>query len=175
MLSILRYPAAIVIIMTICLTSVAAMGFEPMTAMIRISNGPLYDYAVLGEHPKASDGFDNAYDTISPGNLNAGMGEPYITVIVTQPEWKPAMREMRGDIRCLAKKQEWQILVASSLAKGTPLVVALVPDQSSLPKAIRLTLRDAKNETDLRAGAYIIPAPGPGTKSRLIIFAEQTY
>ena len=149
------------------------MGFEPMTATIRVSNGPLYDYVVIGEHPKATDSFDNAYDTISPGNLNASMGESYISVIVPHPDWKSAMREMRGDIRSLAKKQEWQILITSSLAKGTPLVIALMAEQSSLPKAIRLTLRDDKNEIDLRGGNYTIPAPGPRTKSRLIIVAEQ--
>jgi hypothetical protein len=151
------------------------MGFEPMTATIRVSNGSLYDYVVIGEHPKATDDFDNAYDTISPGNLNAGMGEPYISVIVLHPEWKPAMREMRGDIRSLAKKQEWQISIISSLAEGTPLVVALMSDQSSLQKAIKLTLKDDKNDIDLKIGQYTIPAPGPGTKSRILIVAEQPY
>ena len=170
---ILRNLAAIITI--ICLTRVAAMGFEPMTATIRVSNGPLYDYVVIGEHPKATDGFDNAYDTISPGNLNASMGEPYISVIVPHPDWKSAMREMRGDVRALARKQEWQIVITSSLAKGTPLVIALTSDQSSLPKVIRLTLWDNKNETDLGTGAYTIPAPGPGTKARLLIVAEQPY
>ena len=80
-----------VIITIICLTSVAAMGFDSMTATIRVSNNSLYDYVIIGEHPQATDGFDNAYDTISPGNLNADMGQPFISVIIPHPEWKPAM------------------------------------------------------------------------------------
>ena len=80
------------------------MGFDPMTATIRVSSNSLYDYVVIGERPQATDGFDNAYDTISPGNLNADMGQPFISVIIPHPEWKPAMREMRGDIRSPAEK-----------------------------------------------------------------------
>ncbi|MBJ6749130.1 hypothetical protein [Geomonas anaerohicana] len=144
-----------------------------MAATIRVSSGNLYDYVLIGEHPKATDGFDNAYDTISPGNLNASMGEPYISVIVPHPDWKPAMRELRGDIRTLAKKQEWQLLITSSLAKGTPLVIALTAEQSSMPRAMRLTLRDEKTEADLRKGGYTIPAPGPGIKTKILIVVEQ--
>ena len=91
------------IIATICLTSVAAMGFEPMTAIIRVSNGSMYDYVIIGEHPKATDGYDNAYDTISPGNLDTDMGQPFISVIIPHPDWKPAMRELRGDICSMEK------------------------------------------------------------------------
>jgi hypothetical protein len=149
------------------------MGFETMTATIRVSNGDLYDYVVVGEHPKATDGYDNAYDTISPGNLNADMGLPFISVIIPQPEWKPAFRELRGDIRSPVKKQEWQISITSSLAKGTPLVVAIQSDRSSLPQVIKLTLKDKKKEIDLGKGNYTLPAPGPGNKSSLLIIAEQ--
>ena len=144
-----------------------------MTATIRVSNGSLYDYVGIGERPEATDGFDNAYDTISPGNLNATMGEPYISVIILHPEWKPAMREMRGDVRSLAKRQEWQISITSSLAKGTPLAVALQPGQSRLPQAVKLILRNKKKGTDLRTESYSLPAPGPGTTSTLSIIAEQ--
>ena len=163
----------IVVLTLICLTCVAAMGFEPMAATVRVSSDSLYDYIVIGENPKAADGFDNAYDTISPGNLNVAMGEPYISAIISHPDWQPAMREMRGDVRAPAKKQEWQIAIASSLAKGTPLAVSLQSDRSSLPQVIKLTLRDKKKEIDLRKGGYTIPAPGPGTKCSLLIIAEQ--
>ena len=145
----------IAIITTICLTSVAAMGFEPMTATIRVMNGSLYDYVIIGEHPKATDGYDNAYDTISPGNLNATMGQPFISVIITHPEWKPALRELRGDIRSLAQRQEWVLVIGSSLAKGTPLTVALQSGQRSLPQAVKLTLRNKDTDIDLKTGIYI--------------------
>jgi len=160
---------------TILLSSVAAMGFDPMTATIRVTNGSLYDYVIIGEHPKATDGFDNAYDTISPGNLNADMGQPFISVIIPKPEWKPTMREMRGDIRSLSKRQEWPLTITSSLAKGTPLNVVLQSEGTSLPQGVTLTLKDGKTkkETDLRAGSYTLAAPGPGTPAKLFIIAEQ--
>ena len=159
----------------ICLTGVAAMGFEPMTATIRVSGGERYDYAVIGEHPKATDGYDNAYDTISPGNLNADMGEPYISVLVLHPEWQPAMRVLRGDIRALKARQEWQLTVSSSLPAGTPLKVELQWDRTTLPKGVKLTLKDGKTgkENNLASTQYTFPAPGPGENSKLAIIAEQ--
>jgi hypothetical protein len=146
-----------------------------MTAAIRVSSGTLYDYVIIGEHPQATDGYDNAYDTISPGNLNADMGQPFISVIITHPDWKPAMRELRGDIRSLAKRQEWQLAISSSLPKGSPLKVALQSDRTTLPKGVKLTLKDetTKKETDLKPGNYTIPAPGPGTPTKLLVIAEQ--
>ena len=151
------------------------MGFEPMSATIRVSNGSLYDYVVIGENPKATDGFDNTYDTISPGNLNADMGQPYISVIIPHPDWKPAMRELRGDIRSPAKKQEWQLSITSSLPAGTPLSIVLQREQSSLPKGMKLTLREptTTNETDLTAASYSVPAPGAGKKSELTLIGLQ--
>ncbi|GFO62798.1 hypothetical protein GMPD_07170 [Geomonas paludis] len=148
------------------------MGFEPMTATIRVSSGSLYDYVVIGEHPKADNGFDNAYDTIHPGNLNADMGEPYISTVIPQPKWKPAMRELKGDVRSPAKNQQWQLVISSSLAKGTPLTLELQAEGSSLPPALKLILIDKKN-IDLRQGEYVFPAPGPGKTTTFFITAEQ--
>jgi len=169
----IRYIAAI--ITAICLTSVAAMGFESMTATIRVSNNSLYDYVIIGEHPKATDGFDNAYDTISPGNLNADMEQPFISVIIPHPEWKPVMREMRGDIRSLARKQEWQLAITSSRPKGTLLNVALKKEESNLPPGVKLTLKEdaTKAEHNLGAHSYMITAPGPGAITKLLICVEQ--
>lgn len=161
------------LIALICLTGTAAPGFEPMTATIRVSSGDLYDYVLIGEQSKATDGFDNAYDTISPGNLNADMGEPFIAAVMLHPDWKPGLREMRGDIRAMAKKQQWQLCITSTLAKGARLTVALQAGDGALPKGVRLTLRDGGKEADLRRGEYILPAPGPGTSSTIFIIAEQ--
>ena len=155
------------------ITSVAALGFEPMAATVRIANDGLYDYVNIGENPKATDGYDNAYDTISPGNLNAEMGQPFISATIVHPEYKAALRELRGDIRSPAKKQQWQITVSSSLAKGTPLTVALLSEPGGLPRGLKLTLRDKKKEIDLRTGSYTLPAPGAGTAANLFIIAEQ--
>lgn len=167
-----RYIAAGFIL--IFLTTVAAMGFEPMTATIRVSHSNLYDYVVIGEHPQATDGYDNAYDTISPGNLNADMGEPFISAVVSHPDWKLALRELRGDIRSLAKRQEWHLVVASSLPAGTPLMLGLQADRTNLPKFVKLTLREGNGkETDFHTANFSFPAPKPGTKTELVIIVEQ--
>ena len=164
---------AAVVVITICLSCAAAMGSEPMTATVRVSSGDLYDYVVVGEHSKATDGYDNAYDTISPGNLNADMGQPFISAAIHHPDWKQALRELRGDLRPVAKKQQWLISIRSSLAKGTPLAVSLQSQRSGLPQAVKLILRDQAEEIDLRAEDYTIPAPGPGKTVKIIVIAEQ--
>lgn len=152
--------------------NVAAMGLAPMTATLRVSSGKLYDYVVIGAHPKATDGFDNAYDIISPGNLNADMGEPYISVTAPHPEWKPA-REMRTDIRPPAPKKTWVLSIRSSLPKGTMLKVEIDPDQSRIPTSARLMLEDRKRQIILDGHTCSIPAPGPGKTDKLLLIVEQ--
>lgn len=162
----------------ILMTGTAAFAFEPMSANIMVSSGALYDYVVVGENPRATDGFDNAYDTISPGNLNADMGSPFISVIVPHPDWKPAFRELRGDIRSTAKRQEWQLSITSSLPEGTPLSLSLQAEETSLPARVKLTVRKQGKEgkvlADLsKAEEFTLPAPGPGKKGTLFVVAEQ--
>jgi hypothetical protein len=172
-MAILRHIAIAAIL--VCLTSAAALGFEAMTATVRVSSGSLYDYVVIGEHPAATDGYDNPYDTLSPGNLNASMGLPYIAAVLVHPEWKKMTRELRGDIRSVAKRQEWQLSLNSTLPKGTPLTVALQRDKTVVPKGMKLTLRDAATgkETNLVTGSCTVPAPGQGATAQLNIIAEQ--
>lgn len=168
-----RLPDTAAILALICLTCTAALGFEPMTAAIRVSSASLYDYVLIGEHPKATHGYDNAYDTVTPGNLNAAMGEPFISVVATHPEWKPALRELRGDVRPPSRREEWQISIASSLARGTPLAVTLQAERSRLPQGMKLTLREGNKEYDLRTGTRSLSAPGPGALTKVTLIAEQ--
>lgn len=163
-------PAAL---FTLC--SAAAFAFEPVSATVRVSGGRLYDYVLLGQHPKATDGFDNAYDTISPGNLNAAMGEPYLSVVVKQPGWKPAFRELRGDVRLPGKRQEYRLAVTSSLPKGTPLKLLLVEEESALPEGARLRLKveGEKGEVELGRDACRLAAPGPGSGTGILVTVEQ--
>ena len=103
------------------------------------------------------------------------MGRPFISVVVSHPDWKPAMRELRCDIRSLAKRQEWQLMISSSLPKGTPLNVAFRKKESTLPQGMRLALKEdgAVKEHDLGRWSYMIEAPGPGATTRLLVIAEQ--
>lgn len=157
----------------ICLTGVAAMGFEPLAATIRVTSGSLYDYVIVGEHSLATDGYDNAYDTLSPGNLNADMGQPYISAVIIHPEWKRSRQELRGDIRSPAKRQVWQLAIASSLAKGAPLTIDLQKEKSTLPRGVKVTVKDEQTTTDLTTGSCTLPAPGPNARSTATLTVEQ--
>jgi hypothetical protein len=163
------------VIIIFCITAVAAHAFEPMTATIWVTCESMYDYVVIGEHPQATDGYDNAFDTISPGNLNADMGQPFISVLILHPEWKSYQQELRGDIRSPAKRHEWEITITSSLPEGSPLNVALRKGESTLPLDMKLTLKENKtgNEHNLRKSSYMIQAAGPGISTKLLIIAEQ--
>ena len=149
-----------------------AMAFEPMTATIRVSNGALYDYVVIGENPAATDGYDNAFDIIAPGNLSASMGEPFISAVVEHPDWKPAFRDLRGDVRSLSQRQEWQMVITSSLPKGVPLSISLQSDRSSVPGKVKVLLSEGEKKIDLRE-RYLTPAPGPGAKATLLLTVDQ--
>ena len=168
----MRHTTIALLATALSLIATAALGFSPLTAKVRVSSGTLYDYVIIGEHPKATDGFDNAYDTISPGNLNASMGQPFISVIIPHPEWKPAARELRGDIRTPAKQQQWRLSIKSSLPKDTPLTVTLQADGTILPTGATLTVTDNNQRIDLKQGVTI-PAAGPGETTTLNIIADQ--
>lgn len=154
--------------------AVPAAASEPLTATVKVACRGVYDYVVLGEHPKASDGFDNAYDTISPGNLNADMGEPFVTVVSEPGEGRKGARELRGDVRLPAKRRTWRLAVSSSLPEGTPLEVTLVGEESSLPAGARLYLSEGGEAPgrDFSSRATL-PAPGPGRRRALFITVEQ--
>lgn len=162
-------------IAAVLVTGVTALAFQPATATLRVSSGALYDYLVIGEHPRATEGFDNAYDTISPGNLNADMGEPFISVIIPRPELKAPFRELRGDLRAPARSHKWRLAIRSSLPQGTPLKLALKSDESALPAGVTLLVREEQGTraTDLRKGEYTLPAPGPGRSAILFVIVEQ--
>ena len=147
------------------------MGFEPVTATIRVSSGSLYDYVILGEHPRATDGYDNAYDTVSPGNLNADMGQPYLSVVSVHPEWK-IHKELRGDIRLPAAMQTWTLAVTGSLKKGSALTLSRQREEH-LPAGMKLTAREGKRQHDIGQGDYTTTAPGPGMTKTIIITVQQ--
>jgi len=157
----------------ILLTAAAAFGGQPLSATVRVASGDLYDYVVLGAQKQASDGFDNAYDTISPGNLNADLGLPFISVVVPHRDWKPALRLLRGDVRAPARLLTWQVEVTSSLPQGTPLAISLKSDESRLPAGLKIRVQlPGRPEHDLLGGACQIPAPGPGVGATFKVSIE---
>jgi hypothetical protein len=161
----------IAIIATLLLP-VAAFAFEPMAATIKISGAGIYDYILIGESPRATDGFDNAYDTMSPGD---SLNTNYISSYISHPEWGAIKNNFRGDIRSIAETQEWTITIASSLPAGTPLNVELQTGLNILPQGLQLTIKDIGNTTsaNLINGRLSISSPAPGATTQLIITAQQ--
>ncbi|UPU37858.1 hypothetical protein M1B72_09160 [Geomonas paludis] len=163
-------------VLALCLVSgQAAWGLEAFKARIQVSSGGLYDYVLIGERPEASDDYDNAYDIVSPGNLNASMGEGFINAVVSHPEWKPALQELRGDMRSASKKQQWILVVTSSLERETTLRVELKPEAGALPTNVRLVLRDEDGgkAVVLSEAPYLVPAPGKKQQLKFELTAEQ--
>lgn len=155
-----------------CLCPLSALAVEPMAATIKVSGGGVYDYVVIGESPKATNGFDNAYDTLSPGD---SLNSTYISAYFSHPEWGAVKSNFRGDIRTLAEKQEWNLSIASTLPAGTPLTVELQPGLNILPQGLQLTVSDTGNTTTatLTGGTYTLASPASGTATQLIITALQ--
>jgi hypothetical protein len=155
-----------------CLSPLSALAMEPMAATIKISGGGVYDYVIIGESLKATDGFDNAYDTLSPGD---SLNNVYINSYFSHPEWGAAKAAFRGDIRSLKEKQEWNLSIASTLPFGTPLTVELQAGLNVLPQGLQLSIRDSGNTTtaNLIGGHLSLTSPGQGNTAQLIITAEQ--
>jgi len=163
---------AVIFAATACLFPLSVSAFEPMSAKIKVSSGKLYDYVVIGEHAKATDGFDNAFDSISPsGNLNTA----YINTYIAHPEWGEIKKNFKGDTRSISAVQEWTVSVASTLPAGTVLSVALKEGRNILPAGMKLTARDIGNtvSVDMATGTLQIPAPGPSATSMIVITARQ--
>jgi hypothetical protein len=159
----------------VLLTCSVALGYQAASFRLTVSSGALYDYVVLGEHPKATDGFDNAYDTVSPGNLNAALGQPFLGMLILYPDRKPAQRELKGDFRSPAARQSWTLAVTSSLPKGTALEVTLKPERLGLPLEAAVLLREPQSpgRIDLRKGSRKVAAPGPGAALMMTVEMEQ--
>lgn len=155
-----------------CLFPLTALAVEPMAATVKVSGGGVYDYVVIGESPKATDGYDNAYDTLSPGD---SLNSTYISTYFSHPEWAAVKKTFRGDIRTLAEKQEWSLSIASTLPVGTPLTVELQPGLNILPQGLQLTIKDIGNTTsaNLIGGTYSLVSPASGTTTQLIITVLQ--
>lgn len=155
-----------------CLVPAAALAFEPMAATVRVSGGGVYDYVVIGESPKATDGFDNAYDTLAPsGSLNS----TYISTYFNHTDWKAPKTTFRGDIRSMAEKQEWILNVVSTLPAGTPLKVELTPGLNVLPEKVALTITNPTTSitSDLKTGSLTLVAPAPGAILQLTLSVQQ--
>jgi hypothetical protein len=129
-----------------CMAS-AAFGQPDMKANICVSGSGAMDCFVIGMQGDATNGFDNAFDTISPG---AGFNDTYILTYMDHPEWGQIKQEFKGDIRSLKAQDEWTVSVyTKNLPAGTGLVLKLL-ENSVIPSGYTLKVED----TDLTAAGY---------------------
>lgn len=155
------------------LLSANAFALSDMKAKIKVSGGGTYDYFVIGEMQGATDGFDNAYDTISPGY---NMNDTYISTYFSHPEWGQVKSEFRGDIRSLKEYDEWTVTVYTNLSDGTALTMSLQNEDSTLPSEYKITVEDTETGkiTDILSSSYEFTVSGSNTSRYLKITATAT-
>lgn len=145
----MRKLIAIAFIIAATVTNVWA---SDMRAKIKVSGGGTYDYFIVGEMDGATDGFDNAYDSLYPaGNMN----ETYIMSSFYHPEWAVVKSEFRADTRSVADIQQWDVDIYTNLPNGTMLTMSLM-EGSKLPADYTLTIEDTATgqQTDMRTGEH---------------------
>ncbi len=142
----------------------AAPGFE---ARIRISGGGTYDYCVIGMNGKATDGFDNAYDILSPG---LGLNDTFISCTIPHPEWNAVKSDFRGDIRSLKPSDEWHLVVQTNLPAGTPLTMTVLPSGKRNARLVRIVVDDfaTGRRADLGRSDYRFTATGDTMHFKLV-------
>jgi len=132
--------------------SANAFAISDMKAKIKVSGGNTYDYFIFGMMTDATDGFDNAYDTISPG---PNMNDTYISTYFSHPEWNAVKSEFRADFRSIKESDEWTVSVYTNLAAGTALTMALQSEGSNI-SGYSLTVEDTTTGqmTDILSSTY---------------------
>jgi len=129
----------------------SAFGQGDMKAKLEVNGQTTKDYVEVGMRAEATDGFDNAYDTIAIGT---GLNDDYVFTYIDHPEWAQMKPEFRGDIRSLKLNDTWTMLLETNMAAGTVLTLKL-RDDSVVPAGYALTVKDTET------GATIDPRVGP--------------
>jgi hypothetical protein len=132
---------------------------------VQVKGAGTYDYIIVGMNSGASDGFDNAYDTVTPG---PGMTNPYILTVIKHPKWKTVKKEFRTDFRAVKRNERWDMTVMTNAAAGTQLMVSIDADRSSIPSSCRVLVKDPDTGIthDLTESAYTFAtAASPSDRS----------
>ena len=151
------------------LTAPPVLAQPDMKAQIKVSSGDAYDYVIVGEMAKATDGFDNSFDAFDPaGNMN----DAYVKTTVDHPEWGQVKSEFRSDMRELKEHQEWDVTVFTNLPAGTPLTLMLDTEKSILPPEYTVTAQDRETGAVIALTAATLTFTGsssPLTRHFLIV------
>lgn len=158
---------ALAAVLTLCLAA-PVFALPEMEAVITVSGGGTYDFAVIGMDRDATDGFDNAYDSFTPG---WGLNDTYIYTYFSHPEWNTVKADFRGDIRAPKKHDEWQLGVLSNLPAGTVMKIALNAQKSNVPSSYSIVAVDVatRKKIDLTKSSYTFSLPATGEQVFSII------
>jgi hypothetical protein len=146
-----------------------AFGQADMKAKLEVNGQTSKDYVEVGMRAGATDGFDNAYDTIAIG---PGLNDTYVFTFIDHPEWAQLKPEFRGDIRSIKQHDTWTMLLETNMAAGTVLTLKL-RDDSVLPAGYALTVKDIESGTviDPKAGPYQFSVTDPAAVRTFVITA----
>lgn len=133
-----------ILIAAVALLMTAGMVFaaQDFKSNIKFEGGGTYDYVIVSEMAKATDGFDNAYDSIFGGD---GLNATYIKTVIRHDDWD-RFKQFRRDTRALAPTQEWVVTFTTNVPNGTAMTVSQFLD-SNVPKGYSLTLQDMASGT----------------------------
>jgi FlaG/FlaF family flagellin (archaellin) len=123
---------------------------------IETRSGSLYDYILIGMHPDATDGLDNAFDTVTPG---MGLGGQYIQMVVPHSDWASVKTDFRTDFRSMKKSETWETIITTDLPEGTPLTMSIDQEQSKIPAGYSVIVEDMATGIvqDLEKAAHVFP------------------
>ncbi|MEK6744563.1 MAG: hypothetical protein AABZ15_13195 [Nitrospirota bacterium] len=161
--TILLLAAAVIVMLTD--QALAAKNSEKQNVGIEVAietrAGKVYDYILIGMHKDATDGLDNAYDTVTPGQ---GVSDQYILMVVPHPDWKSLKTDFRTDFRAITKSNTWEATVMTNLPDGTSLTMSIDQEQSKLPTGYAVIVEDMATGAaqDLEKGAYVFPVKTSG-------------
>jgi len=143
----------------IALWATGAFAAQDFEAKIKISGSGAYDYCVIGMNKNATDGFDNAYDTLAPGG---NMNGTYITCTMLHPEWKAIKNEFRGDYRTHKRSDTWNIVVQTNLPAGTVLTMEALKKGAPIPESVMISVEEPATgqQTELTSAPYQFTVTG---------------
>ncbi len=98
----------------------------------------------IGVHPEGTQGYDIGLDLNEPPALAQGLA-----LYMPQPDWGSRAGHYVRDVRSsLSARQEWDIEVASTLSRA-PVTLAWEELNRTVPKNVRLILRDLDGNRDI--------------------------
>jgi hypothetical protein len=173
------------VILILGIFSFPAYASSDWNITLKVTGGGVYDYCIAGVRVGATDGYDNAFDVLSPpGSLLS----TYINTYFPHVEWGPLYSKLRRDIKAPDLPKEWIFEVNSNILGELTIQWPDIKNAISDKKAVLVDMEGTGQEIDMQASSSFvfynngnpikflvrisegIPAPKPpeGLRARLI-------